>query len=75
MYDPQVLQVIYLAIMRYFAAKRQEKREANAREGRAIATDAPHVLHGASVVSEGERSLKLRQAARPEGTMHVEPLR
>lgn len=33
--DSQVLQVIYLAIVRYFAARRQQKQEARADEGRA----------------------------------------
>lgn len=33
--DPQVLQVIYLAIVRYFAARRQQKQAARADEGRA----------------------------------------
>jgi hypothetical protein len=62
MSDPQVLQVIYLAIVSYFAAKRQEKQAASAHDSRATSADEPRIMHGSSGFSEGERSPDLRQA-------------
>lgn len=61
--DPQVLQVVYLAIVRYFAARRQQKQAAIRRDGRAISADAPRMTHGASAISNGARSLVVQQAA------------
>lgn len=61
--DPQILQVIYLAIVRYFAARRQQKQAAIRREGGAISDDAPRVTHGASAISNGARSPVVQQAA------------
>jgi hypothetical protein len=61
--DPQILQVIYLAIVRYFAAKRQQKQAAIPHDDRTISTNAPRVTHGASVTSDGGRSPVVQQAA------------
>lgn len=64
--DPQVLQIIYLAIVRYFAAKRQQKQAAIRHNGRAISSGASRVTHGESVNTDGARSpIVQRGAARP----------
>lgn|GEM_PF-6626463 len=60
--DPQVLQIIFLATLRYCTAKRQEKQVAD-HDGRAISADEPRLMHDSPVLSERERSPNLRQAA------------